>query len=84
MDLSNIRYGGFLIITLKYRDNAFSSNHLIEKCPRIQLTTMDINENVKAMLNTEGTASIGSVHRVPRKLPLWAIARGRKRLLNFR
>jgi hypothetical protein len=73
MNFSNIRYGGFLIIPLKFRGDAAFCKQLNEKCPRIQLTTMDINENVKAMLNAEGAASIGAVHCVPRKLLLQAM-----------
>jgi hypothetical protein len=83
MDFSNIRYGGFLIIPLKYLGDSFSCRQLNEKCPRIQLTTMDINENVKAMLNAEGTASIGSVHRVPRKLLLQAVTPEAEAITQF-
>lgn len=76
MDTSNVKYGGFLIIPLKYEKNAFSLDTLKKRCPQIVLSTMDIQENVKAMLNTDGIASIGSVHGVPQKLILDAVPSG--------
>lgn len=61
------RYGGFLIIPLKYSLSGTDRDKAWKQCQRIMLTTMDVNENIKNMFNTDTTSSIGSVYRVPQE-----------------
>ena len=61
------RYGSFLIIPLKYSVTGTTQGKRWEQYQRISLTTMDINENVKNMFNTDTVSSIGSVYRIPEK-----------------
>lgn len=60
--MSNIKYGAYLILPLKYEEEDLNIQKLEELCPRIAVDTMDLNENVKVMFNGSGDMQIGSVH----------------------
>ena len=70
------RYGSFLVIPLKYSVTGTTQGKRWEQYQRISLTTMDINENVKNMFNTDTVSSIGSVYRIPEKRILQALSEG--------
>ena len=70
------RYGSFLVIPLKYSATGTTQGKRWEQYQRISLTTMDINENVKNMFNTDTVSSIGSVYRIPEKRILQALSEG--------
>ena len=53
-------YGGFLIVPLKYDDGGLNTDALENVGSPIAPTTMDLNENVKAMLNHTGRTWAGS------------------------
>lgn len=58
------QYGCFLIIPLKY-DPATLDHVLLEKISNYKpLTTMDLNENIKAMLQRSNKAAIGSCYTI--------------------
>ena len=58
-------YGGFLIVPLKYDDGGLNTDVLENVGRPIAPTTMDLNENVKAMLNHTGSASVGRGYICP-------------------
>ena len=58
-------YGGFLIVPLKYDDGGLNTDALENVGRPIAPTTMDLNENVKAMLNHTGSASVGRGYICP-------------------
>ncbi len=55
-----VKYRSFLVIPLKY------DTLPLLPYERIPLTSMDLNENIKAMLNTDNEASIGACYKVDR------------------
>lgn len=61
---NSVAYGCFLILPLKYDPETFSAEALERVGGRIPVTTMDLNENVKAMLDGDGDASVGSGYAV--------------------
>lgn len=58
-------YGGFLIVPLKYDDGGLNTDVLENVGSPITPITMDLNENVKAMLNHTGSASVGRGYICP-------------------
>lgn len=58
------QFGCFLVIPLKYDTASFMQEHL-EKIGEYQpLTTMDINENIKAMLDRSNEAAVGARYTI--------------------
>ena len=53
-------YGSFLIIPLKYDPDSLDLKRIEQIGTGLSITTMDLNENVKAMLTPSDPASIGS------------------------
>ncbi|MGN1344840.1 MAG: hypothetical protein ACI4U3_09675 [Traorella sp.] len=64
--LLQAKTGCFLIVPLKYETSSFNMQAIKQNCKRFILTTSDINENVKALLNQPGDASIGTCYFVNR------------------
>lgn len=56
----NPAYGSFLIIPLKYDTDTFDRAALERIGRPVPMSTMDVNENVKAMLEPSGPAAVGS------------------------
>ena len=52
-------YGCFLILPLKYDPDTFQPTRLAQIGRRLPMTTMDLNENVKAMLDDSDAAAVG-------------------------
>ena len=52
-------YGCFLILPLKYDPDTFQPTRLAQMGRRLPVTTMDLNENVKAMLAGSDAAAVG-------------------------
>lgn len=52
-------YGCFLILPLKYEPDTFQPARLEQMGCRLPVTTMDLNENVKAMLDGSDAAAVG-------------------------
>lgn len=67
---SKYKLGGFLVIPLKYKTEKFSMEKLQKNFRRVRLETMDINENIKDMFNSDGGSAIGSVYHIPRSFLL--------------
>lgn len=57
--LSQARYGSFLILPLKYNSEDLREDLLARECARRPLTTLDLNENIKGMLDPAAPASVG-------------------------
>ena len=66
--LSQAKYGSFLILPLKYDREDLAEDRLERVCRRRPLTTMDLNENIKGMLDPEAPAAVGSRWAVPREV----------------
>ncbi len=56
---SEAAYGCFLIIPLKYDPDSFDRTRLEQIGSCVPITTMDLNENIKAMLAPSGEATAG-------------------------
>ena len=54
------RYGCFLTIPLKYDPDSFNQARLEEVGNYRPLTTMDLNENIKAMFDSSNEAAVGA------------------------
>lgn len=61
---NSVRYGCFLVIPLKYDLALFAQERLEEIGEYHPLTTMDLNENVKAMLDRSNEAAVGSCYTI--------------------
>lgn len=61
---NSVKYGCFLVIPLKYDPASFSQEHLEEIGNYCPPTTMDLNENIKAMLNRSNEASVGACYTI--------------------
>lgn len=61
-----IRYGCFLIIPLKYERDSFKQPLLEQIGRSIPVTTMDLNENIKAMLSPGDETAAGAGYVIPR------------------
>lgn len=60
------QYGCFLIIPLKYDPDSFAQERLEEIGDYRPQTTMDLNENIKTMLDRSSEAAIGACYAVER------------------
>jgi hypothetical protein len=60
------KFGCFLIIPLKYDPATFRQDHLEKTACYTPLVTMDLNENIKAMLDRSNTEAIGACYAVER------------------
>lgn len=60
-----VKFGGYIIIPLKYDADSFQETRLKEEFQTIPITTMDLNENVKEIFNHPGHA-IGTCYGVER------------------
>lgn len=58
------KYGCFLIVPLKYDPDSVQLSRLEAIGEKVTLTTMDLNENIKAMLNHTDEAAVGSCYAV--------------------
>lgn len=58
------KYGCFLIVPLKYDPVSFHMEQLEKIAAYQPLTTMDLNENIKAMLERSNDAAVGSCYTV--------------------
>ena len=65
VERGSVRFGCFLVIPLKYDAASFVWERLEEIGVYQPLTTMDINENIKAMLDRSNEAAVGV--RPPRR-----------------
>lgn len=66
MQNSAAGYGCFLIIPLKYDKDSFEKAKLEQVGESIPVTTMDLNENVKAMFSPEDEMAAGTGYAIPR------------------
>lgn len=57
-------YGCFLILPLKFDPDTFHRAQLEKVGRRLPVTTMDVNENIKAMLDPSGKSAIGAGYAV--------------------
>ena len=58
-------YGCFLILPLKYDPDTFQRQELERLTSPAPMTTMDLNENVKAMLTPGDPAAVGGAYPIP-------------------
>ena len=61
-------YGCFLIIPLKYERNSLKQTQLEQICKCVPVTTMDVNENVKAMLSPSDATAAGAGYVISRDI----------------
>ena len=61
---NSVKYGCFLVIPLKYDPASFSRKRLEEIGEYHPLTTMDFNENIKAMLDLSNEAGVGACYTI--------------------
>lgn len=59
-----VRYGSFLIVPLKYTSDLLKRERLEEIGCYERLTTMDVNENIKAMFDRSNKKAIGACYKV--------------------
>lgn len=59
-------YGSFLVIPLKYDPDTLDRARLERAAPCVPMTTMDLNENIKAMLDPASGSSVGTCYAVSR------------------
>ena len=60
-------YGSFLVIPLKYDPDTLDRAAALERAaPCVPMTTMDLNENIKAMLDPASGSSVGTCYAVSR------------------
>ena len=64
VERGSVRFGCFLVIPLKYDAASFVWERLEEIGVYQPLTTMDINENIKAMLDRSNEAAVGASYTV--------------------
>lgn len=62
-----VKYGAYLILPLKYDKNTLSVSGLHGDCEKFPITTMDLCENVKNMLQGTGEQSVGQAFRLTRE-----------------
>lgn len=60
----SVKYGCFLVIPLKYDPASLSREHLEEIGKYHPLTTMDLNENIKTMLDCSNEAAVGTGYTI--------------------
>lgn len=63
-EIKTAQYGCFLVIPLKYDPASFARERLDEIGEYHPLTTMDLNENIKAMLDRANEAAVGACYTV--------------------
>lgn len=63
---TSAQYGCFLVIPLKYDPVSLVRERLEEIGEYQPLTTMDLNENIKAMLNRSNDAAVGACYTIGR------------------
>ena len=63
-DTPNALYGAFLVIPLKYDSDTFSLQKLREMGRPFPVTTMDLNENIKAMFQEGNPVAVGSGYAI--------------------
>ena len=61
-----VRYGCFLIIPLKYDPATLARDYLEKNASYQPLTTMDLNENIKAMMDRTDESAIGACYQISR------------------
>ena len=61
---SFVKYGCFLVIPLKHDPASLSREHLEEIGKYHPLTTMDLNENIKTMLDRSNEAAVGTGYTI--------------------
>jgi len=66
--MSKVKYGTYLILPLKYEENELKMQELRAAWPRIAVSTMDLNENIKQMFADSGDMQVGTVHSLPAEL----------------
>ena len=59
------RYGCFLIVPLKYDPDSLDRARLERLAQAVPMTTMDVNENVKAMFSPRSPAAVGTGYLLP-------------------
>ena len=57
--------GCFLIVPLKYDQDALNRSRLERMGRSVPMTTMDLNENIKAMLSPGSAAAVGQGYEIP-------------------
>lgn len=65
-NLAAAKLGCFLILPLKYDPESLCLSPLEGILHRTTLSTMDVNENIKAMLNSTDSAAVGSCYTISR------------------
>lgn len=64
MQNTRVLYGSFLIIPLKYDMSSFDRARLEKTAVYRPVTTMDLNENIKKMLDRSNPAAVGSCYEI--------------------
>jgi hypothetical protein len=62
---SGAAFGCFLIVPLKYDPGSFDRARLEHLAQAVPMTTMDLNENVKAMFSPDSPAAVGAGYALP-------------------
>ena len=57
---NQVKYGCFIVIPLKYDPRSFKQSELEKIAEYKPLVTMDLNENIKIMLDRCNDAAVGS------------------------
>lgn len=65
---TKVQYGAFLAIPLKYDPEELAGDYLEKNVSYTPLTTMDLNENIKAMLDRSNGEAVGACYRVDRRV----------------
>ena len=66
LNLQQAKYGCFLVLPLKFDAETVRIQQLEADFQEQPMTTMDLNENIKAMLNGAGEASVGVCRFIPK------------------
>ncbi len=59
-----VLYGSFLVIPLKYDESSFKWSYIEKIGTYRPVTTMDLNENIKRMLERSNSSSVGTCYEV--------------------
>ena len=62
------KYGSYLLIPFKYKENEFRADWLEANTKKDPLTTMDINESVKQTINAENTPTVISRYKLEKEM----------------
>lgn len=60
-------FGSYLIVPLKYDEGGLKTDYIRRVFTPMMLTTTDIGENIKDMINRPGPGNIGQAYSIPRE-----------------